>query len=49
MSESESSKGSRDGLPQLLNPVSEKAAKPSNIVRKDGKVDRTADAVVQSK
>ncbi|KAM5170273.1 C-myc promoter-binding protein isoform 2-T2 [Mantella aurantiaca] len=46
LSESESSKGSRDGLPQLLSPISEKATKTSNIVRKDGIDDSTADAVV---
>nr|DBA31909.1 TPA: hypothetical protein GDO54_007666 [Pyxicephalus adspersus] len=48
LSESESSKGSRDGLPQLLSPISEKVTKPSNIVRKDGKVDSMAGKVVDS-
>ncbi|XP_077323823.1 C-myc promoter-binding protein-like isoform X3 [Lithobates pipiens] len=46
LSESESSKGSREGLPQLLSPGSDKVTKP--IVRKDVKVENAADAVIDS-
>ncbi|XP_068131115.1 C-myc promoter-binding protein isoform X2 [Hyperolius riggenbachi] len=48
LSESESSKGSRDGLPQLLSPISERVTKPSNIVRKEAKADGVTDTVVDS-
>ncbi|KAM9312751.1 C-myc promoter-binding protein [Gastrophryne carolinensis] len=46
LSESGSSNGSRDGLPQLMSPVSDKVPKSSNIVRKESKKDTMADLSV---
>ncbi|KAM4040053.1 C-myc promoter-binding protein isoform 1-T1 [Anomaloglossus baeobatrachus] len=45
LSETESSKGSRDGLPQLLSPISQPGKSTSSIVRKEVKVDNMADTV----
>ncbi|CAJ0957767.1 unnamed protein product, partial [Ranitomeya imitator] len=44
-SETESSKGSRDGLPQLLSPISQPAKPTSSIVRKEVIADNVADTV----
>ncbi|KAG8575003.1 hypothetical protein GDO81_009411 [Engystomops pustulosus] len=45
LSENESSKGSRDGLPQLLSPVSQAAKSTSSIVRKEVKPDNMAETI----
>ncbi|XP_075714417.1 C-myc promoter-binding protein isoform X3 [Rhinoderma darwinii] len=45
LSETESSKGSRDGLPQLQSPISPAAMSTSSIVRKDVKPDKMTETV----
>lgn len=45
LSETESSKGSREGLPQLLSPMSQAANSTSSIVRKEVKPDGMAETV----
>ncbi|KAG9489026.1 hypothetical protein GDO78_005171 [Eleutherodactylus coqui] len=45
LSETESSKGSRDGLPQLLSPISQAGKSTSSIVRKEVKPEKMAETV----
>ncbi|XP_040270219.1 C-myc promoter-binding protein isoform X1 [Bufo bufo] len=45
LSETERSKGSRDGLPQLLSPISQAAISTSSIVRQEVKPDNMAETV----